>query len=88
MYKIEFDPSFGKFVIEILKHSFIWKRVHEDLVDPPLPQASKKLLTFDTFSEAESYVSRIGLDKLYQDRSSNKYREYREYHSQHQQRLV
>lgn len=35
-----------------------------------------ELLTFKTFDEAVEYVKNVGLDKLYRDRSENRFREY------------
>ena len=35
-----------------------------------------EVMMFKTFDEASDYVKSIGLDKLYRDRSENKFREY------------
>ena len=35
-----------------------------------------EVMMFKTFDEASGYVKSIGLDKLYRDRSENKFREY------------
>lgn len=61
MFCISFDPNIGKFIVQVLKMQLFWKTI----------QSGDGALTFATFDEAQKYVSSIGLDKLYSDRSAN-----------------
>lgn len=62
MYRIEFNPETGKFIIEVLRFSLFWTAVTG--------------AEFETFDQAQSRVAAIGLDKLYADKSANRYREH------------
>ena len=67
MYRITFDPRLGKFVVEIISFfGFIWRRV--------LSEGEWRV--FNTYDEACAYVKAIGLDKLYENKSADRYREY------------
>lgn len=75
MYRITFDPHLGKFVVEIISFfGFIWRRVLSE----------GEWLQFSTYDEACAYVKAIGLDKLYENKSADKYREY----ISHQPRVI
>ena len=72
MFRIHFDPKLGRFLIQINRHHIFWKSImtlNED-------SSSSEVMMFKTFGEASDYVKSIGLDKLYRDRSENKFREY------------
>ena len=74
MFRIHFDPKLGRFLIQINRHHIFWKSImtlNED-------SSSSEVMMFKTFGEASDYVKSIGLDKLYRDRSENKFREYME----------
>ncbi len=57
MYRIEFDPSSGKFVIQVSWFGF-WRKVSK--------------AAFENYFEATEHVKAIGLNQLYQDRSINR----------------
>ena len=63
MFRIEFDHTNGCFVIQVLRMCFFWKNVQ--LSD-----------CFTTYEDAVRHVKTIGLDKLYEDKSANKFREH------------
>lgn len=63
MFRIEFDHTNGCFVIQVLRFGFLWKNV----------QGTDSFLTYE---EAVQHVRCIGLDKLYEDKSANKFREH------------
>ncbi len=69
MFKIEFDPRIGAFVVAVIKWGFVWQRVAD-------AENQDRPLEFRTYDTACQYVQAIGLDKLYQDRSANKYNAY------------
>ncbi len=83
MFRIEFDPQLGAFVIEVLRMGFIWKRVRT---------TDGQNLTFDSYEKVRDHVCMMGLDKLYQDRSANKYQDYIKqagaYHIASQRQLI
>lgn len=67
MFKIEFDPKLGAFIILIQRFAGLhWARVHRE----------GKPASFSTYDEAAKHAEAIGLTTLYQDRSANRYREY------------
>ena len=70
MFKIEFDPHLGAFVIEIMKWGMFWRRIRTQ------GDAPKAVMCFDTYDEAWAFVERTGLNVLYKDKSANRYREY------------
>jgi len=72
MYRIHFDPRFGRFVIQVKFYGCFWRNIVK-LADN---NSTTESLMFKTFKEAEEHVQSIGLDKLYVDRSVNKFREY------------
>ena len=72
MFRIHFDPKLGRFIVQVQKFGVIWVNVM-GLKDD---NSGVEALTFKTFDEAVSHVKSIGLDKLYADKSANKFREY------------
>ena len=70
MFKIEFDPHLGAFVIEIAKWGCFWQRIRTQGDGP------KTVMHFETYDEAWAFVERTGLNVLYKDKSANRYREY------------
>lgn len=60
MYRIHFDENANRFVIQVLRHWFIWRTILK--------------VHFETYDEATEYVARIGLSRLYRDGSMNAYR--------------
>ena len=62
MFRIIFDPRSGKFFIQISGSMFFWTNVKD--------------LSFDKYDDALAHVEQIGLNKLYQDKSANKFQEY------------
>lgn len=71
MYKIHFDPILGRFVVKVSQFGFFWVTVN-------IQSESKKAqnLIFETYDAAIEHIKQIGLDKLYEDRSANKYRDF------------
>ena len=72
MFRIHFDPKLGRFLIQINQHHIFWKSIMALNQD----NSGTEVMMFKTFDEASDYVKIIGLDKLYSDRSENKFREY------------
>lgn len=72
MYRIHFDPKIGRFIIQVMVLGCFWAPVKK------LADTNDKVdrLTFNKFSEAVDHVEAIGLDKLYADKSANKYRSH------------
>ena len=67
MFRISFDPKIGMFVIEVVAFfGLVWRRV--------LSEGDWRMFT--TYAEACDYVKAIGLDKLYENKSADRYREY------------
>lgn len=64
MFRIEFDSRTGMFIIQVLRFWVLWVTVNE------------KELIFDTYSQALAHVEKIGLDKLYEDKSRDKFRQH------------
>ena len=62
MYRIHFNEVDNRFVIQILRYGFLWRTV--------------KGLDFATLLAARDYVSEIGLDRLYKDKSADKFDAY------------
>lgn len=81
MYRIHFNPKIGRFIIQVLIFGCIWAPVKK------LAESNDKVeqLTFQKFDDAVSHVKSIGLDKLYADKSANKYREHIRMGAQHGQ---
>lgn len=71
MFRIHFDPRVGCFTIQVLALGCFWVSVKK------LADSNDKTdrLLFSRFEDAVSHVKTIGLDKLYLDRSENKYHE-------------
>ena len=66
MFRIHFMPIGGKFVIQIsTMYGLIWKTVTE---------SDGQAKEFATYKDAVEYVSSIGLDTLYENKSENYYR--------------
>ena len=72
MFRIHFDPKLGRFLIQINQHHIFWKSIKALNQD----NSGTEVMMFKTFDEASDHVKSIGLDKLYRDRSENKFREY------------
>lgn len=72
MFRIHFDPKLGRFLIQVNKYHIFWKSIMILNQD----NSGTEVMMFKTFDEASEYVKSIGLDKLYHDRSENKFREY------------
>ncbi len=65
MYRIHFKSA-GFFCIQILTWGLFWVSVRD----------GKGVACFNTFDMAVESVTKRGLDKLYEDKSHNKFREY------------
>ena len=72
MYRIHFVPNGGYFCIQILFFGFIW----QDIKRLSLDDKKMEIVKFPDLASARDEAKEIGLDKLYQDRSANKFREY------------
>lgn len=72
MFRIHFDPKLGRFIIQVHRFGLLWRSVMALNDD----SSGTNQMMFKTFDEASSYVKSIGLDKLYRDGSTNKFREY------------
>ena len=72
MYRIHFDPKIGRFVIQVLVWGIFWKSLKKltEKMD------SVEVHSFQKLNEAMAHVSEIGLDKLYQNKSVNCYRDH------------
>lgn len=72
MYRIHFNPIFGRFVIQVLVWGFLWESIRQ------VDEQGKKTfpITFETYDDAIAHIQKIGLHTLYQDRSINRYREH------------
>lgn len=70
MYRIEFDPAVGMFIIQVLRYGMIWVTVNGKQGDEPIATPFR----FNKFSTAQAHVSQIGLDKLYENKSADRYR--------------
>lgn len=68
MFRIHFVAARACFVLQVLRFRAFWVTVTQ----------KEENLEFSTFEEACNKVREIGLDKLYVDKSSNKFREYME----------
>ena len=62
MFRIHFDELNNHFIIQVLRYGFLWRTV--------------KGLDFATLLAARDYVSEIGLDRLYKDKSADKFDAY------------
>ena len=65
MYRIHFKSA-GFFCIQILTWGLFWVSIC----------TSKKIRQFDTYDAAVQAVADLGLAKLYEDKSHNKFREH------------
>ena len=74
MFRIHFVAERACFVIQVLRFGCFWVTVTQ----------KDTHLEFSTFEEACNKVREIGLDKLYADKSNNKFRE----HMQQEVRIV
>lgn len=72
MFRIHFDPRLGRFLIQVKVNGFFWKNVMKLADKEPISEA----MTFKTFADAQEHVKSIGLDKLYANKSENRFREY------------
>jgi hypothetical protein len=72
MYRIHFDHNIGRFVIQVLVYGFFWRDVAKSRDDEPISERA----TFSRLEEAKNYVKLIGLDKLYDDKSADRYRQH------------
>lgn len=66
MYRIHFDPALGKFVVQVLSWGIFWVTVRN----------GSDFATFATFENAERYITDIGLNKLYENKSADKFRRH------------
>lgn len=72
MYRIHFDHKIGRFTIQVLIFGLFWRDIAlSDDIEPISDRA-----TFKTIDEAIQYVKSIGLDRLYTDKSVNKFNNY------------
>lgn len=62
MYRIHFDYKTARFVVQVLRCGLVWR--------------SAEGLDYGTYDEATSAVTAIGLDKLYANKSHDKFRAY------------
>ena len=62
MFRIHFDEQTSRFIVQVLRYNFLWRTV--------------KGIDFETLLKARDYVGEIGLDRLYQDRSADKYNSF------------
>lgn len=62
MFRIHFDEQSSRFIIQVLRYGFLWRTV--------------KGSDFTSLIGARDYVSEIGLDRLYKDRSADKFDAY------------
>ena len=74
MFRIHFEPKGAYFCIQILTYGFIWVTVKRSIEGPGTPV--EQVCQFETYDAALKETVRSGLDKLYQDRSVNRYREH------------
>ena len=65
MFRIHFNPKTSQFEVQILIYTLLWQ--------------TAKGMNFDTLTEAQARVEQIGLDKLYANKSANKFREHLSY---------
>lgn len=72
MYRIHFDHKIGRFTIQVLIFGLFWRDIA--LSDDIKPIADRA--TFKTIDEAIQYVTSIGLNRLYADKSVNKFNNY------------
>ena len=72
MYRIHFEPHGGYFCIQILFFGFIW----QDMKRPSQDNKKMEIVKFADLDGARTEANEIGLDKLYQDRSADKYRQH------------
>lgn len=66
MFRIHFVAARACFVLQVLRFGCFWVTVTKYEDD----------LEFQTFEEACNKVREIGLDKLYSDKSNNRFREH------------
>lgn len=77
MFRISFDPAIGRFVIQVLRFGLFWVRIKNIFIDVYAgPHDKSATCSFETYEAARKYVTSIGLDQLYQDRSENVRRDY------------
>lgn len=76
MFRISFDPTIGRFVIQVLRFGLFWVNVQESKPSTTEPLLNVFTCNFQTYEDARKHVTSIGLDQLYQDRSENVRREY------------
>ncbi len=71
MYRIHFDHKIGRFTIQVLIFGLFWRDVAESG-----DEQNSNRITFKTIDEAIQHVKSIGLDRLYADKSVNKFNNY------------
>ena len=74
MYRIHFDPKISKFVVQVQRFGLLWVTCTVLCIDREGPNDVYLTNTFDTYLKAAEYVTAIGLDTLYADKSANMYR--------------
>lgn len=68
MWRVHFDERKGVFVLQVLRLGIFWRTVMK-AEDKP------SQLTFGKYDEAVNHSEQIGLNKLYRDRSRNRFLE-------------
>lgn len=76
MFRISFDPAIGRFVIQVLRFGLFWVNVQKSETSTSEPILNVSACNFHTYDDARKYVTSIGLDQLYKDRSENVRRSY------------
>lgn len=70
MFRIHFNPVLGRFVIQVSQYGFFWTTIK------CLNEKNDGIAenSFETYDASICHIKTIGLDKLYEDRSVNRYR--------------
>ena len=66
MFRIHFDPQVSKFVVQMLVWGFMWVTCKEHHENRDGPGHAEIPVRFNTFKEAEKWVSDKGLPEAYQ----------------------
>lgn len=68
MYRIHFSPQGGFWCVQFERWGLFWESVKETKVSPE-GKSRMEVLQFETYAEAEIYVEKKGIDKIYLCRS-------------------
>lgn len=63
MYRIIFDPSISRYVVQILRWHLFWAACYREVEGPGSP--TKQKITFGTWKDAVAWASSIGLRDAY-----------------------